>query len=141
MSDVLREICAVKREHVAACKRRRPMGDVLDAAAAAPPPRGFAARLQDARAGGNYGLIAEIKRASPSKGLIRQDFDPAGLARDYEAGGAACLSVLTDPPYFQGADEHLSAARAAVGLPVLRKDFMLDPRSPRRGGSAQTAYC
>ena len=127
MSDVLQEICAVKREHVAACKRRRSMSAVLDEAAAAPPPRGFAARLRHARARGNYGLIAEIKRASPSKGLIRKDFDPAKLARDYEAGGATCLSVLTDPPYFQGADKHLSTARVAVGLPVLRKDFMLDP--------------
>lgn len=127
MSDVLQEICAVKREHVAACKRRRPLGAVLDEAAAAPPPRGFATRLLHARARGDYGLIAEIKRASPSRGLIRRNFDPAELAREYEAGGATCLSVLTDPPYFQGADEHLSAARAAVGLPVLRKDFMLDP--------------
>ncbi len=127
MSDVLREICTVKREHVAACKRRRSMNAVLDEAAAAAPPRGFAARLRHARARGDYGLIAEIKRASPSKGLIRKDFDPAELARDYEAGGATCLSVLTDPPYFQGDDGHLSTARAAVGLPVLRKDFMLDP--------------
>ena len=127
MSDVLQQICAVKREHVAACKRRRPMNAVLDAANAAPPPRGFAARLGRAREQGRYGLIAEIKRASPSKGLIRKDFDPARLSRDYEAGGATCLSVLTDPPYFQGADDHLTEARAAVGLPVLRKDFMLDP--------------
>ena len=127
MTDVLREICAVKRDHVAECKRRRPMEAVLEAAGAAAPPRGFAAELRRARAEGRYGLIAEIKRASPSKGLIRNDFDPASLARQYEAGGATCLSVLTDPPYFQGADEHLSAARAAVGLPVLRKDFTLDP--------------
>ena len=127
MSDVLQEICAVKREHVAACKRRRPMNAVLDEAGAAPPTRGFAARLQHARGRGHYGLIAEIKRASPSKGLIREDFNPIELARDYEAGGATCLSVLTDPPYFQGDDDHLSTARAAVGLPVLRKDFMLDP--------------
>ena len=127
MTDVLQEICAVKRNHVADCKRRRPMDSVLDAAKTAAPPRGFAARLRRARAEGRYGLIAEIKRASPSKGLIRKDFDPERLARQYEAGGATCLSILTDPPYFQGADEHLSAARRAVDLPVLRKDFMLDP--------------
>lgn len=127
MMDVLQEICAAKRDHVAACERRKPIGSVLDAAKTAAPPRGFAARLRRARAEGRYGLIAEIKRASPSKGLIRKDFDPEDLARQYEAGGATCLSVLTDPPYFQGADEHLSAAREAVDLPVLRKDFMLDP--------------
>ena len=127
MTDVLQEICAAKRDHVAACKRRRPMASVLEAAKRAASPRGFAARLRRARAEGRYGLIAEIKRASPSKGLIRNDFDPEDLARQYEAGGATCLSVLTDPPYFQGADEHLSAARGAVDLPVLRKDFMLDP--------------
>ena len=127
MTNVLQEICAAKRDHVAACKRRKPIGSVLDAAKTAAPPRGFAARLRRARAEGRYGLIAEIKRASPSKGLIRKDFDPEDLARQYEAGGATCLSVLTDPPYFQGADEHLSAAREAVDLPVLRKDFMLDP--------------
>lgn len=127
MTDVLQEICTVKQEHVAECKRRRPMEAVLEAARTAAPPRGFAAELRRARAEGRYGLIAEIKRASPSKGLIRKDFDPDRLARQYQAGGATCLSVLTDPPYFQGTDEHLSAARAAVDLPVLRKDFMLDP--------------
>ena len=127
MTDVLQEICAAKLEHVAECKRRRSMDSVLDAAKTAAAPRGFAARLRRARAEGRYGLIAEIKRASPSKGLIRKDFDPERLARQYEAGGATCLSVLTDSPYFRGADEHLSAARGAVGLPVLRKDFTLDP--------------
>lgn len=127
MTDVLQEICAVKRDHVAECRRRRSMEAVLEVAGTAAPPRGFAAELRRARAEGRYGLIAEIKRASPSKGLIRNDFEPAFLARQYEAGGATCLSVLTDPPYFQGADEHLSAARDAVGLPVLRKDFTLDP--------------
>ena len=127
MTDVLQEICAAKLKHVAECKRQRPMDSVLDAAQMAAPPRGFAARLRRARSEGRYGLIAEIKRASPSKGLIRKDFNSKRLARQYEAGGATCLSVLTDSPYFRGADEHLSAARGAVGLPVLRKDFTLDP--------------
>ena len=126
MSDILARICADKLEHVAQCKARRPPGEVTTAAAAAPPPRPFAARLREAGATG-YGLIAEIKRASPSQGLIRRDFDPAALAVAYEKAGAACLSVLTDVPYFQGADEFLATARAAAGLPVLRKDFMLDP--------------
>ena len=126
MSDILARICADKLEHVAQCEARRPPGEVTTAAAAAPPPRPFAARLREAGATG-YGLIAEIKRASPSQGLIRRDFDPAALAVAYEKAGAACLSVLTDVPYFQGADEFLVTARAAAGLPVLRKDFMLDP--------------
>ncbi len=127
MSDVLQEICSVKRRHVAECVQNRPLRAVAEDAEAAPPPRGFAAALRRARTEGRYGLIAEIKRASPSKGLIREDFDPVRLARDYAAGGAACLSVLTDAPYFSGALDHLSAARSAVALPVLRKDFMLDP--------------
>ncbi len=125
MNDILARICADKRHHVARCKSRRPLGAVMRDAAAAGVVRGFAKRL--AQPVGAYGLIAEIKRASPSKGVIRDDFDPADLARGYERGGATCLSVLTDTPYFQGADEFLLAARAAVGLPVLRKDFMLDP--------------
>ncbi|MFO1059611.1 MAG: indole-3-glycerol phosphate synthase TrpC [Dongiaceae bacterium] len=126
MSDVLARICADKAAEVAERKRRRPLAELESAAREAPPPRGFAARLAEAAAGG-YGLIAEIKKASPSKGLIRADFDPPMLARAYQAGGAACLSVLTESKYFQGADAYLVAARAAVGLPVLRKDFTLDP--------------
>lgn len=125
--SVLQRICADKRALVAERKRTRPLAELERAAAAASPPRGFAAALRKAAAHGGYGLIAEIKRASPSKGLIRADFDPPSLARAYAEGGAACLSVLTDGPYFQGDDAYLVAARAAVPLPVLRKDFLLDP--------------
>ncbi len=124
--SVLERICADKRALVAERQRERPLGVVERAAAAASPPRGFATALRQAAAPG-YGLIAEIKRASPSKGLIRADFDPPTLARAYAAGGATCLSVLTDTPWFQGDDAFLTAARAAVPLPVLRKDFLLDP--------------
>ena len=126
MSDILARICADKRAHVARQKAARPLAAVEEAAKAEPPPRGFARALENASRAG-FGLIAEIKRASPSRGLIRADFDSATLARAYQAGGAACLSVLTDTPYFQGEDAHLRAARAAVPLPALRKDFMLDP--------------
>jgi len=126
MANALEKICDDKRRHIAERKTHQPMSQLVAAARRATPPRGFAANLFAASAAG-YGLIAEIKRASPSKGLIRNDFNPASLARAYQAGGATCISVLTDRPYFQGADEHLLAARAAVDLPVLRKDFMLDP--------------
>jgi indole-3-glycerol phosphate synthase len=126
VSDALVEICTRKREHVAAMKARRPLAAVVESARSAPPPRGFATSLQRATSGGRYGLIAEIKKASPSAGLIRADFDPVALARAYERAGASCLSVLTDEPYFQGKDAFLTAARAAVSLPVLRKDFMVD---------------
>lgn len=125
MRDILARICADKREHIAARKRVRPLAAVESAAAALPPPRHFAAHLADA-AGRGYGLIAEIKRASPSRGLIRAEFDPVAIAKAYRAGGATCLSVLTDRPYFQGDDAFLTMARDAVDLPVLRKDFILD---------------
>lgn len=127
MTDVLARICATTRAEVGRRKAARPLAAVEAAARAAPPARGFAAALVRAEAAGRPALIAEIKKASPSRGLIRADFDPPALARAYAAGGAACLSVLTDGPYFQGDDSHLVAARAAVGLPVLRKDFTLDP--------------
>jgi indole-3-glycerol phosphate synthase len=127
MSDVLDRINADKRALVAARKAARPLAEVEEAARAADPTRGFINALRGAVASGRYGLIAEIKKASPSKGLIRADFDPPALAQAYRDGGATCLSVLTDEPYFQGKDAYLVAARAAVALPVLRKDFMVDP--------------
>jgi indole-3-glycerol phosphate synthase len=125
--SVLARICADKRDLVARRRREHPLGEVEMMARTATLPRGFADALRRASAERSYGLIAEIKRASPSKGLIRADFDPPALARAYAMGGATCLSVLTDGPYFRGDDTYLTAARATVELPVLRKDFLLDP--------------
>jgi indole-3-glycerol phosphate synthase len=125
--DILAKICADTRAEVACRKQRMSLEEIKLHARDAEKPRGFGRALMDATAAGRPGLITEIKKSSPSGGLIRADFDPATLARAYLEGGAVCLSVLTDGPYFQGKSEHLQAAHAAVKLPIIRKDFILDP--------------
>ena len=123
MSDTLAKICADKREHVTRCEAQTPLSEIRDQLKDADAPRGFIKKLSSQ----NPALIAEVKKASPSRGVIREDFDPVTIAQTYESAGAACLSVLTDEPYFQGKDEYLVAIHEAVSLPLLRKDFMIDP--------------
>jgi indole-3-glycerol phosphate synthase len=126
MNDILARIVARKREEVAERSARRPLAELVARGADLPPTRGFAAAIEAKIAKGEAGVIAEVKRASPSRGVLRADFDPAAIGASYARGGAACLSVLTDRDFFQGHEDHLVAARAASGLPVLRKDFTVD---------------
>ncbi len=127
MSDILQRILAVKQREVAEAAARLPLAELRAQVAGLPPARDFEGALRSRIAGGKPAVIAEVKKASPSKGLLREDFQPAQIGRSYAAGGAACLSVLTDREFFQGAPEYLAQAREASGLPVLRKDFMIDP--------------
>ncbi len=127
MADILERILARKREELEVARLAAPLAQIQERAASAPPPRDFVGAMRARIAAGRSAVIAEVKQASPSKGVLRADFDPAAIARSYEAGGAACLSVLTDRDFFQGAHEHLAQARSACALPVLRKDFLVEP--------------